>query len=183
MGKNKAKVRQEVSVWRDGREKERRFQEEATQRQAQVKLEREGQERRRQVEQNREAVAAFRQQRLAEEQRLRDVTNATNQASHLSADDRQRIAERSETLQQRKAALLHAKQASAAKAVEPASQSSTYLHVDSKVGEHTDAYVERLRIVRAQAEAAPAGVKGSRDQHAGGNFAHQALVRPVRSSL
>lgn len=174
--------RQHVAEWRAARTEQHQTQHKEQQRRADEAEAREASKRQLQNEQRRQAIADMREQRAAEAA----LTSPASSGRHtLSADDKKRIAERNATLLRRRASQVEAKQSDPdAQCFEPppraSSASAAYRHVDSRLEEHTKAYIDRSRELCE--EQSIASLNGSKYGVVPGNFAHQGLVRTVRKS-
>merc|ERR1712217_115049 len=125
----------------------------------------------------RQKVESFRLQRLTENELAQRAAESTQRKP--TSDVRQRIAHRSAELLQRRSSQVQAKQAERnGSCFEPPERTTTkYSNVESRLEVHTEAYVEKHREVRVDAVRAGLDTKASP-----GNFAHQGVVRTLRSS-
>lgn len=186
--KERNDVRQKVAGWRNARSEEQRLQLQEQQRQEKETNEQECRRRRRQVEQKREAIEASKEQRAAEEALFsKNVRHGpqTSMGRAVSLQDRKRIAERNATLLQKRASLLQSRRAEPkGDFFDPPARSSSvgklaYRHVESRLDDHTKEYVDRSRDLL---EESVSGQQASKYSVVPGNFAHQGVVRTLRSS-
>ena len=179
--KTKAKTKRLVAEWRSAREQEKQAKDAERGRRQEEEEQRRRLEQSARREQARAAIEAFRQQR-AEEDRLREVGHGVGRADgdrRATTGAKQRVAERSAALLQRKTAQVQAMQLRrCAKRFEPTARKGVYDHVQSCIYDDAALHAERARQHRAdivQRDAMPErGVVP-------GNFAHQAAIRTTRS--
>mmetsp|Transcript_6991 Transcript_6991/g.11440 ORF Transcript_6991/g.11440 Transcript_6991/m.11440 type:complete len:534 (+) Transcript_6991:112-1713(+) len=186
--KERNDARQKVAEWRNARSEEQRLQHEEEQRRERENKERECRERRRQIEQKRQAIEASKQQRSAEEALLSISVRPGSQTPTgraISLEDRKRIAERNAAHLQKRASLLQNKRSEAkADMFDPPVRigsvaSPAYRHIESRLEDSTKAYVDRSRDL---VEDSVSIQQGSKYGVVPGNFAHQGVVRTLRSS-
>jgi len=191
--KDLSQRKQQVAEWRNARSDEHRIQREVQQRHSEEAKERESQQRQQQQEQRRKAIAASKEQRAAEEAIMgrptpsgRGHRNSASPASAVSrpvaAEDKKRIAERNAALLQRRASLVQAKRDDEERFEPPpraSSVSAALRNVESRLEEHTKAYIDRSREISE--EQSTVGFNASKYGVVPGNFAHQGLVRTMRA--
>jgi len=177
--------RQSVTEWRSSREEAALAREEARLRQQKEAQLREVHDRQRQNEQKRKLVEAFRQKRAEDEELARSATHQASQMAAVrravSSEDRTRIAQRNTALLQRRVSQVQQRQRGCSleqqNRFEPTCRSQAFQHVESRLRDHTDAYVEKARELRKE-DSTDAGSKYGVMP---GNFAHQGAVRTTRS--
>lgn len=191
--KGREEQRQRVTEWRRARDEEQAAQQAQEQHRQEQAKESDARERRLQADKKRQAVERMREQRAADEAlACRPRSSATGSPSSVSsaarpvaAEDRRRIAERNAALLQKRASLVQAKQAhSDSQCFEPPPRASSagaqFRHVESRLEEHTKAFVDRSRELRE--DSSIASVSDSKYNAMPGNFAHQGVVRTMRRS-
>lgn len=172
--------RQLVSEWRAARDREQLQNQEEQKRRAKEAEEREASKRNRMAEQRREALAAMKEQRAAEEAMMGSHSATVRP---LSAESRRRIAERKASLMQKCAMQGQARRSEVEETwFDPPPRSlstgAAYRNVESRLDEHTQAYVERSRELSE--ELLISSQTPSKYGVVPGNFAHQGLIRTVR---
>lgn len=186
--------RQLVVEWRSARNEEQLSQQEEKQKRLAEAHQRDAAERRRQAEHKRKAIETGREQRAADEMLLGKSRNTASapigKTCQMLPEDRKRIAERNTALLQKRAALLQAKrpESSEAHSFEPPLRASSlgaqlqaaYKHVESRLEESTQLYVDRSRDMRD--DQSMTCQDGSKYGAVAGNFAHQGMVRTMRAS-
>eukprot|EP00929_Paragymnodinium_shiwhaense_P050947 TRINITY_DN25649_c0_g1_i2.p1 TRINITY_DN25649_c0_g1~~TRINITY_DN25649_c0_g1_i2.p1 ORF type:complete len:565 (-),score=133.21 TRINITY_DN25649_c0_g1_i2:234-1928(-) len=183
--------RHQLEEWRRRREEDTKRAEEEQQEKLREDAERLSQQRRQVQEKRQGAVAEFKAQKELQRRQLSEAKEADKRAAAAqrrpSTAQQQRIAKRSASMVEQKGARVQAllvRHAQASERFAPPPRGSAYEHVESRLGTHTEATVERLRADRAEqdamAAAAAASPLGSRGITPG-NFAHQALLRTCRS--
>lgn len=198
-----AERRRSVVEWRQQRDEQRRAEEEERQQKKKEEEEALAAKQRQLQEVKRRQVEEYRRKREAEKAELLQLSSAQAAGPQhaLDEEDLCRIAQRNAGLLERQQARVQARLAEEQRkqlAFEPSArragagssgaseQSSCYGHVESRVGSHTEQYVEKLRELREQeremlSTMAAAADASRLDEVLPGNFAHQALVRPTRS--
>lgn len=186
--KDRNDVRQKVEEWRNARNEEQRLQLQEQQRREKENKEQEYRERRRQSEQKRQAIEASKERRAAEEALLSKGVKHGSQISMsraLSLEDRKRIAERNATHLQKRTSLMQSRRSEPkGDYFDPPSRASSvgspaYRHVESRLEDHTKAYVDKSRDLL---EESMCSQHTSKYGVVPGNFAHQGVVRTLRSS-
>eukprot|EP00440_Ansanella_granifera_P048778 gb/GFBE01052849.1/.p1 GENE.gb/GFBE01052849.1/~~gb/GFBE01052849.1/.p1 ORF type:complete len:536 (+),score=127.11 gb/GFBE01052849.1/:1-1608(+) len=178
--------RRAVEDWKKQKEEQKELEErqQRAQREAQAQ---EARSKQALLEKKKQELEAFRRQRQEDEAREREAAQAAKAAGRrLSVQDRERIAERNEALlrhREQHRRQLEERRSSASQAFEPTARatSAAYGHVQSKLHGHTDSYVERARELQ-EAEEAQKAAAVSKYSIVPGNFAHQGIMRTVRSS-
>jgi len=174
------KRKQQVAEWKRAREERRRQIEAAECNREKQGAERDANARQQRVDGAREAVASYRQRKEVEAASLAAASTPTRRP--LTAEEKRRIAERNALqLEKRKEAATAAIPSHGFDTPPRVSKGdSIYRHVDSRIHSHTEAYIEKIRGLRADESCEDAAsAKKNGDLF---NFAHQAVVRPIRSS-
>lgn len=180
--------RQRVEAWRKRKEEEQKEKEERQQR-SQKAMQEKAAATRRQQEATQQELETFKRHREEAEAQLRAAAEATKAAANaqrrLSQEDKVRIAERNQALLLQREAKLRDLQErrSSAQAFEPPSRATgnAYCHVESRLQSHTEAFVEKSRELQEN-EAAEKAALDSKYGVVPGNFAHQGIIRTVRTS-
>jgi len=186
--------RQRVAEWRRERDDVKRTQQDQQSRNSEQAREREARDRRAQADKRRKSLESMQEQRVADDVLMgrpasRGARNSTPLSTgiprHVSMEDKRRIAERSAALLQKRSSLVQAKRSEPDEQhFEPPLRASSvgkaYKHVESRLAEHTKAHVEQSREFRE--DQSVSGQNASKYGVVPGNFAHQGVVRTMRSS-
>lgn len=186
--------RHRVAEWRRERNEVKRTQQDQQSRRSEEAREREARDRRHQVDKRRRSLESMQEQRVADDALMgrpasRGARNSTplstGIARHVGLEDKRRIAERTAALLQKRASQLQAKRSEPDEQhFEPPLRASSvgtrYKHVESRLEEHTKAHVEQSREFRE--DQSVSGQNSSKYGVVPGNFAHQGVVRTMRSS-
>eukprot|EP00927_Polykrikos_kofoidii_P055135 TRINITY_DN49435_c0_g1_i1.p1 TRINITY_DN49435_c0_g1~~TRINITY_DN49435_c0_g1_i1.p1 ORF type:complete len:509 (+),score=82.56 TRINITY_DN49435_c0_g1_i1:53-1579(+) len=171
--REQAKRREEVAAWQQARKlKQAKKVAEQLDKQTESAERRSQHERR--LELSRPAVQAFKEKRVAELEQMRLARSSSAPSLSVSRESKQRVAERSATLCQRKVEQLQAARCrKAPPSFTPPSRKVAYENIESRLHVHTETYVEKRRELREDDDASDVQAR---------NFAHQGVLRTVRSS-
>lgn len=182
--------REQVAQWRKSREQEQREQAELERRRCEEAKDREVQARRRLAEQCRKALEAAGIRRAAEAEEssllhgppLIGAPWSGSVPRALSHEDKRRIAQRSASLLERKAAQQEAKKLEAP-SFEPPGRGVAFRDVEPRLWTHTQAYVDQKHRELQEETEALAAAPHSKYNTVPGNFAaQQGVVRTLRCS-
>merc|ERR1712008_535810 len=178
-----AHKRQLVAEWRQAQRETSQSCAERLKLERKAALDTEERQRQQKKEACHNALEEFRRQREGEKAALERAP--ANNTCKLSEEDRSRIAQRSAQLAETRHVQLQTKREPELRFVPHSrARDAKYVHVESRLHSHTEAYIERLRDLSSQQHAEHAAERGSGGVFRGnvaGNFAHQALVRTTRS--